>query len=34
LASQLGKNGRTFVNDYFNRETIAKDLYEKLKSLL
>jgi glycosyltransferase involved in cell wall biosynthesis len=34
LASQLGKNGRTFVNQNFNRETIAKDLYDKLKSLL
>jgi glycosyltransferase involved in cell wall biosynthesis len=33
LASQLGKNGRNFVNEYFNRETIAKDLYDKLRSL-
>lgn len=33
LAFQLGKNGREYVNDNFNRETIAKDLYAKLQTL-
>lgn len=33
LAIQLGKHGRIFVNDRFNREVIAKDFYNKLKSI-
>lgn len=31
LALQLGKNGRKFVNEFFNRENIALSLYNKLK---
>ncbi len=27
----MGKNGRVFVNEYFNREIIAQRFYEKLK---
>lgn len=33
LAQQLGKNGRAFVNNYFNREVIAQGFYEQLIKL-
>lgn len=33
LARQLGKNGRRFVQEHFNRETIALRFYEQLKRL-
>ncbi|MBL7920437.1 MAG: glycosyltransferase family 4 protein [Bacteroidia bacterium] len=33
IAIQLGKNGRVFVNKFFNRETIAGVFFEKLKEL-
>lgn len=32
-ARQLGKNGRAFVNQHFNREIIAQNFYEILKGL-
>lgn len=34
LASQLGKHGRAFVNENFNREMIAENFYNKLKSIV
>jgi glycosyltransferase involved in cell wall biosynthesis len=33
LAKELGSNGRNYVNEYFNRDTIAKKFYEELKKL-
>ncbi|MDX2173771.1 MAG: glycosyltransferase family 4 protein [Bacteroidota bacterium] len=33
LALEYGKNGRKFVNDFFNRENIATNFYSKLKEL-
>jgi len=33
MALQLGRNGRHFVNEYFNRENIAQNLFKKLNSL-
>lgn len=33
IATQLGKNGRHFVNDFFNREIIAQKFFEQLKKL-
>lgn len=33
MALQLGKNGRLFVNEFFNREIIAKHFFERLKDL-
>lgn len=33
LAVQAGKNGREFVNEFFNRENIAGRFYEQLKQL-
>lgn len=33
LASQLGKHGRIFVNEHFNREVIAEAFYKKLNKL-
>ncbi|MBA2612981.1 MAG: glycosyltransferase family 4 protein [Bacteroidetes bacterium] len=33
IAAQLGKNGRHFVNEFFNRENIANGFYERLKDL-
>lgn len=33
MAMQLGRNGRHFVNEYFNRENIAQNFFEKLNSL-
>ncbi len=33
MALQLGRNGRHFVNEYFNRENIAQNFFEKLNSL-
>ncbi|MGZ3921556.1 MAG: glycosyltransferase family 4 protein, partial [Bacteroidia bacterium] len=33
MAKQLGKHGRAYVNEHFNREIIAKAFYEKLKTL-
>lgn len=33
LAIQLGKHGRIFVNEHFNREVIAKEFYDQLKSI-
>ncbi|MDO8998501.1 MAG: glycosyltransferase family 4 protein [Bacteroidota bacterium] len=32
-ALQLGRNGRRFVNDFFNREIIAQNFYNELKKL-
>lgn len=32
-ALQLGKNGRIFVNEYFNREIIANNFYTELKKI-
>jgi glycosyltransferase involved in cell wall biosynthesis len=32
-ALQLGRNGRHFVNEFFNRENIAQNFFEKLNSL-
>ncbi len=32
-AIQLGKNGRIFVNEHFNRNNIARQFYERLKGL-
>ena len=32
-AKQLGRNGRHFVNEFFNRENIAQHFFEQLKSL-
>ena len=32
-ATNLGKNGRSFVNEFFNREVIAQHFYEKFKTL-
>ncbi|MBA3662771.1 MAG: glycosyltransferase family 4 protein [Bacteroidetes bacterium] len=32
-AAQLGKHGRVFVNEHFNREIIAKAFFERLKAL-
>ncbi len=33
LAVQLGKNGRTFVNEHFNRENIAAGFHQELQKL-
>ena len=33
LALQYGKNGRVFVNEYFNRENIAQNFYKQLSRL-
>lgn len=33
MAMQLGRNGRHFVNEYFNRENIAQNFFDKLNSL-
>ena len=33
MALQLGRNGRHFVNEYFNRENIAQNFFDKLNSL-
>lgn len=33
MALQLGRNGRHFVNEYFNRENIAQNFFKKLNSL-
>ena len=33
MALQLGRNGRHFVNEYFNRENIAQNFFTKLNSL-
>lgn len=33
LRKQLGKNGRAFVQDYFNRDTIAKKMYEQIQAI-
>lgn len=33
IAIQLGKNGRAFVNEFFNREIIAKNFLQRLKEL-
>jgi glycosyltransferase involved in cell wall biosynthesis len=33
LAKQLGKNGRIFVQQYFNRDVIAQKLYTEIKTL-
>ncbi|MBL7913302.1 MAG: glycosyltransferase family 4 protein [Bacteroidia bacterium] len=33
LALQMGKNGRRFVNEFFNRENIAQQFYEQLKKV-
>ncbi len=33
LAIQLGKNGRTYVQQYFNRDVIAQKLYNEIKTL-
>lgn len=33
LADQLGKNGRHFVNEFFNREMIAQKFFEQLKKI-
>jgi glycosyltransferase involved in cell wall biosynthesis len=33
-ALELGKNGRKFVNEYFNREIIAAQFYHQLEELL
>lgn len=33
IAYQLGKNGRRFVNDFFNREIIAQKFFEQLKNI-
>ncbi len=33
IATQFGKNGRRFVNEFFNREIIAKHFFERLKEL-
>ena len=30
LALQYGKNGRLFVNEFFNRENIANNFYNEL----
>ena len=32
-ALQLGKNGRHFVNEFFNRENIAQNLFKELSSI-
>lgn len=32
--TELGKNGRAYVNQYFNRDTIALNFYDKLKALI
>jgi glycosyltransferase involved in cell wall biosynthesis len=33
LAKELGSNGRNYVNENFNRDTIARKFYEELKKL-
>ncbi len=33
-ALQLGKNGRVFVNEFFNRENIANDFYNELQKII
>lgn len=33
LALELGKNGRKFANEFFNRDNIARDFYSQLKRL-
>ncbi|MEO6302826.1 MAG: glycosyltransferase family 4 protein [Bacteroidia bacterium] len=33
MAAQLGKNGRHFVNEFFNRENIAQQFFNRLKEL-
>lgn len=33
VALQLGRNGRHFVNEFFNRENIAQNFFEKLNTL-
>lgn len=33
LAAELGKNGRRFVQEFFNRETIARHFHEQLRKL-
>ena len=33
LSTSLGKNGRNFVNENFNRNNIANQFYEELKKL-
>jgi len=33
LRKQLGENGRKYVSDKFNRDTIANSFYERIKSL-
>lgn len=33
-SAELGRNGRVYVNRYFNRENIAAGLYNKLRQLL
>lgn len=33
LALQMGKNGRRFVNEFFNRENIAQQFFEQLKKI-
>ena len=33
LAKELGQNGRKFVQEFFNRETIAQRFYEQLRQL-
>lgn len=33
LADTLGKNGRSFVNQHFNREVIAEQFYQRLKQI-
>jgi glycosyltransferase involved in cell wall biosynthesis len=33
LAAELGKNGRKFVQEFFNRETIARHFHEQLLKL-
>jgi glycosyltransferase involved in cell wall biosynthesis len=33
LATELGKNGRKFANEFFNRDNIARDFYLQLKKL-
>jgi glycosyltransferase involved in cell wall biosynthesis len=33
LCARLGKNGRTFVNTFFNRELIALQFYRQLQEL-
>lgn len=33
LAKGLGKNGRKFANEFFNRDNIARSFYSELKKL-